>query len=186
MRRYTLPLLAVAALTLAGCGGATSESDDTADAGTTATASTLPRADSPTAGREESDEEKSARESRESSLSSASPEHREVAPAPVVPAVPEPRDGAAKEIDEIPGFAQDRSPADLDYLKALRDGGISVEGVEDQMIGAAAEVCRSAASGVENYTLEAVAGQLVEQERASAPVPEIADRIASAAKSAYC
>ena len=183
MRRYTLPLLAVAALTLAGCGGATSESDDTADAGTTATSSTLPRADSPTSRSEEADEEKSA---RESSLSSASPERREVAPAPVAPAVPEPRDGAAKEIDEIPSLAQDRSPADLDYLKALKDGGISVDGVEDQMIGAAAEVCRSAASGVENYTLEAVAGQLVEQERASAPVPEIADRIASAAKSAYC
>ncbi|MCK7643199.1 DUF732 domain-containing protein [Corynebacterium antarcticum] len=184
MRRFSLPLLTVAVLALAGCGGATSESDDVSAA--TATTSALPKADTRTSGAGESDGEKSTRESGEAELSTSSPERREAAPAPVVPAVPEPRDGAAKEIDEIPGLAQERSPADLDYLKALRDGGISVDGVEDQMIGAAAEVCRSAASGVENYTLEAVAGQLVEQERASAPVPEIADRIASAAKSAYC
>ncbi|MCX7542920.1 DUF732 domain-containing protein [Corynebacterium sp. P5848] len=179
MRRFTFPLLTVAVLALAGCGGATSESGDATE--TQAITSSLPTASSAA-----SAEEKAARESKESSLSSASPEHREVAPQPVVPAVPEPRDGAAREIDEIPGLAQDRSPADLDYLKALTDSGITVDGVEDQMIGAAAEVCRSAASGVENYTLEAVAGQLVEQGRASAPVPEIAKRIASAAKSAYC
>ncbi|MCK7638256.1 DUF732 domain-containing protein [Corynebacterium pygosceleis] len=183
MRRLTLPLLTVAVLALAGCGGATSESGDATAGDTTATSSPLPKAESKTPGADESDEEK---EARESSLSSASPEYREAAPQPVVPAVPEPRDGAAKEIDEIPGLSQDRSASDMDYLKALKDGGISVDGVEDQMIGAAAEVCRSAASGVDNYTLEAVAGQLVEQERASAPVPEIAERIASAAKSAYC
>ncbi|MEZ2122569.1 MULTISPECIES: DUF732 domain-containing protein [unclassified Corynebacterium] len=181
MRRFIFPLFTIVAFVLAGCGGATSESDDVVEPSVT---SSLPKAS-----REDVSESASAEPSGRSedpSLVSASPERREAAPQPVVPPIPEPRDGAAREIDKIPGLAQDRSAADLAYLKELREGGISVDGIEDQMIGAAAEVCRSAASGVDNYTLEAVAGQLIEQARASASVEVVADRIASAAKSAYC
>lgn len=63
---------------------------------------------------------------------------------------------------------------------------VKVEGIEDQLIAAATEVCRANELGQKSFTVDAVAGQLIEQGRSSESPEALADAIAAAAKNAYC
>lgn len=153
---------------LAACGGVTVEG-----AGTNSESSSSVR-------------ESTARESTESSTqSSASSSSR----SPGSASSAAPQDQPAAEVSELPEFTVERSPADLDLLDGLRDGGVNVDGVEDQMIAAANTVCRSEADGVNNFTLDAIAGQLIAQGRVDVPESEganVTELIKSTAQRTYC
>lgn len=60
----------------------------------------------------------------------------------------------------MPATAAAYSEEETAYLEALRNGGINVHGVEDQLTGTGFNVCEGA-----TITRDAVAGQLVEQRR---------------------
>lgn len=71
----------------------------------------------------------------------------------------EPEDRGAREISEIPTPAPAQGP-DQDFLAAVAEKGVSIDGVEDQLVGAAQASCQGDA-----VTVPAVAGQLIEQGR---------------------
>ena len=71
----------------------------------------------------------------------------------------EPEDRGAREISEIPSPAPAQGP-DQDFLSAVAEKGVNVDGVEDQLVGAAQASCQGDA-----VTVPAVAGQLIEQGR---------------------
>lgn len=167
----------VAALALAACGGdATVENDDVSSV------APLTQTDDPaeeSAGETDTDGEETT---TEDSDQTSEPN----APAPP-PAQPQPEDGAAEEIEEIPEQAPQRSDEEEALLGELGDGGINVDGVEDQLIGAANTVCDSQGSGEDtNVIVPAVAGQLIEQGKTELSNEEATELIDSAARSAYC
>ncbi|MCG7261518.1 hypothetical protein MHJ96_09400 [Corynebacterium aurimucosum] len=71
----------------------------------------------------------------------------------------EPEDRGAREISEIPAPAPEQGP-DQDFLAAVAEKGVNVDGVEDQVVGAAQASCQG-----DSVTVPAVAGQLIEQGR---------------------
>lgn len=71
----------------------------------------------------------------------------------------EPEDRGAREISEIPSPEPAQGP-DQDFLAAVAEKGVNVDGVEDQLVGAAQASCQGDA-----VTVPAVAGQLIEQGR---------------------
>lgn len=176
--RYTgLVVTVLASLTLAACGGdATVENDDVSSV------APLTQTDDPA---EEATGETDPAETEtttEDSESTGEPG----APAPPA-AQPQPEDGAAEEIEEIPEQAPQRSAEEEALLGELSDGGINVAGVEEQLIGAANTVCESEAAGEEtNVIVPAVAGQLIEQGQTELSNEEATELIDSAARSAYC
>ena len=93
-----------------------------------------------------------------------------------------PADGPAQEVSSIPTPAQQLSDADKTYFDALTAGGIKVEGVENQMIGAAQVVCQNQFP----QAVQAVGGQLVEQKRTSLSPEEAVSLIETSARKAYC
>lgn len=101
--------------------------------------------------------ERSSEASGESSASKAS-ESSASAPAERTPGE-EPEDRGAREISEIPTPAPAQGP-DQDFLDAVAEKGVNVDGVEDQLVGAAQASCQGDA-----VTVPAVAGQLIEQGR---------------------
>lgn len=177
-RKYLGALIsAFAALGLVACGGdATVENDPATELSSVAplTRETATEEESPTeSGAEESEGTESSRESTSR------------APAPA-PAEPLPEDGPAEEIEEIPEQTIQRTPQEEDYLAQLSEGKIDVTEVEDQLLGAAATVCESVASGNPNVIVPAVAGQLIEQGKTELSAEEATSLIESAAESAYC
>ena len=64
--------------------------------------------------------------------------------------------------------------------------GVDVDGVEDQLIGAASTVCRSENSDIGQVTVTAVAGQLVEQQRTELNAEDAVALIENEARAAYC
>ncbi|WP_080791809.1 DUF732 domain-containing protein [Corynebacterium pacaense] len=161
------------AATLAACGGVTVEGSGTA----TESATTSVARESATTGSSE------AGAGSEASRSSSSPR------ASGGGSNPAPRDQPAEEVSELPEFTVERTPAELDFLDGLRAGGVNVDGVEDQMIAAANTVCRSREEGVDNFTLDAIAGQLIAQGRTDVAEDQgatITELIRSTAERAYC
>ncbi|OFP20177.1 hypothetical protein HMPREF2996_07275 [Corynebacterium sp. HMSC066C02] len=71
----------------------------------------------------------------------------------------EPEDRGAREISEIPTPVPAQGP-DQDFLAAVAGKGVNIDGVEDQLVGAAQASCQGDA-----VTVPAVAGQLIEQGR---------------------
>lgn len=102
---------------------------------------------------------------------------------------PVPQDQPAAEVSELPDASAERSPQDLDFLDDLKEAGIDVEGVEDQLIATASTVCRAKEDGVENFTLDAIAGQLIAQGRTDIPedrAVEVSELIQETAERTYC
>ncbi|AZA12551.1 DUF732 domain-containing protein [Corynebacterium choanae] len=95
-------------------------------------------------------------------------------------------DQGAKEVGTVPTPGPARTSADETYLAAIADAGVSIDGIEDQLIGAAVEYCRAQAAREPDIALPAVAGQLVTQERTTLNPDQAAQAIASAATAAYC
>lgn len=164
-RTTMVATLFLGATLLTACGGVTVEGNSTATDATTSIA------------RETATEtETSTRESSTSSSNSGA-------------AQPSPRDQAAAEISELPDSSAERTPQELDLLDGLKEGGIDIEGVEDQLIATASTVCRAQEEGVENFTLDAIAGQLITQGRTEVPeerAVEVSELIQETAERTYC
>lgn len=168
-RSGLLAALLIGALTLTACGDATVDENDS----TPTSVAPLERAP----------KEKRTEDGDGENAASAS---REAAPGRPRPADPRLQDQGAREIDEIPEPEIPRTSEDVHFLGELTDADIDVEGVEGQLIGAAAIVCSDDESDFSRATLPAVAGQLVSQGRTDKPVEEVTAIIEAAAKNAYC
>ena len=88
-------------------------------------------------------------------------------------------DRGAREISEIPS-AEVPEP-DAKYLDKLKDAGINVDGVEDQLLGAGKAACDE-----NEVTISAVAGQLIEQQRTTMGFEELSQLIKDSARSGIC
>ena len=168
-RAAVLALIGAGSLVLAACGDSTVESADVTET-TTAT----DEAASSTS------ETSSTRTSETSRTSARNFEERDIT---------EP--GAARA-SSAPDGRMPLSGDDEDYLDALIAAGIDVEGTEDQLIAAGHVHCGAGAAdsreGAESdeAVVNAVAGQVVAQERTEKDEAAVAQSIAKAAESAYC
>ena len=88
-------------------------------------------------------------------------------------------DRGAREISEIPS-AEVPEP-DAKYLDKLKDAGVNVDGVEDQLLGAGKAACDE-----NEVTISAVAGQLIEQQRTTQSFEELSQLITDSARSGIC
>ncbi|GAA1471766.1 DUF732 domain-containing protein [Corynebacterium felinum] len=95
---------------------------------------------------------------------------------------PLPTDEGAREVTEVPTPELQLSDADKAYLDELKYAGIKVEGVENQMIGAAQVVCGEQFPAA----IHAVAGQLIEQQRTSLSPEQATAVLEQAARKSYC
>ncbi|MDU0479140.1 hypothetical protein QVA66_07790 [Staphylococcus chromogenes] len=163
-------LLATAGLLLTACGGGATVDNQSA---TQATVAPLSKAAKP------SGSEQTTASASKSPEATKEPSKSDGAPA----AAPAPRDKAAQEISALPTSGPKRSASESKYLEALQKQGIKVEGIEDQMIGAANQACQK---DRDNYLVGAIAGQLVEQKRTEKKAEEVADIITKSAKDGYC
>ncbi|SQB96098.1 DUF732 domain-containing protein [Corynebacterium xerosis] len=162
-RAATMALIGAGALALAACGGSTVESSEVTDT-TTTTA-------------ESSASETSTSESSTTRTSERADGERDIT---------EP--GAARASD-APDGRMPLSGDDEDFLDALIADDIDVEGTEDQLIAAGHVHCDAGADGgtpEDALVIDAVAGQLVAQERTDKDEAAVTEAIAKAAESAYC
>lgn len=134
-------LLAAGAL-LSGCGSATVEEGEATDT----SVAPLERSSAASG-------DSSASKASESSASASGSASAERTPGE------EPEDRGAREISEIPAPVPEQGP-DQDFLAAVAEKGVNVDGVEDQVVGAAQASCQG-----DSVTVPAVAGQLIEQGR---------------------
>lgn len=88
-------------------------------------------------------------------------------------------DRGAREISEIPSAEVPESEAK--YLGKLKDAGVNVDGVEDQLLGAGKAACDE-----NDVILSAVAGQLVEQQRTTMGFEELSKLITDSARTGIC
>lgn len=152
------------------CGGATVENSPTETSIAPLTRSVAPSADlSESASATTEVEESSATE-----------------PGADRPEAPLPQDQPAQEVSEIPDSSLQLSGVDREYLDSLKADGVDVEGVEDQLIGTASVVCGSEGAPLDQATIGAVAGQLIEQGRTTKEYEELVSLIDSSARKAYC
>lgn len=152
-------VLAAVGLSLAACGGATVDSEDV-----TATPSTSAAAPSSSV-----EESQSATETESSSAASAPADD------------PAAGEGAASEVENTPDAAPLRPEQDEAFLEALREGGVNVEGNEEQLVGTARTIC-----GGSDITRDAVAGQLIEQQATQLEFDDLTKLIDSAARDNLC
>ncbi|WP_408934828.1 hypothetical protein ACKFRL_05985 [Corynebacterium marquesiae] len=88
-------------------------------------------------------------------------------------------DRGAREISEIP--SAEVPEQDAKYLDKLKDAGVNVDGVEDQLLGAGKAACDE-----NEVTISAVAGQLIEQQRTTMGFEELSQLIKDSARSGIC
>ncbi|MDN8606249.1 hypothetical protein Q0N48_09630 [Corynebacterium ureicelerivorans] len=153
MRKIAGCLATIASVAaLAGCGGTTVDSDDVTETATaTSTSETTETASSSTA------------VERSSSASSGA------------------ADQPAREVTEVPQQARAFTPAEEAYLAGLRENGVNIDGVEDQLTATGATVCED-----DLITRDAVAGQLVEQRRTDMDAAGVATLIDDTARANLC
>ena len=153
MRKIAGCLATIASVAaLAGCGGATVDSDDVTETATaTSTSETTETASSPTA------------VERSSSAGGGA------------------SDQPAREVTEVPQQASAFTPAEEAYLAGLRENGVNIDGVEDQLTATGATVCED-----DLITRDAVAGQLVEQRRTDMDAAGVATLIDDTARANLC
>ena len=90
-------------------------------------------------------------------------------------------DQPAREVTEVPQQASAFTPAEEAYLAGLRENGVNIDGVEDQLTATGATVC-----GDDLITRDAVAGQLVEQRRTDMDAAGVATLIDDTARANLC
>ncbi|RUQ12641.1 hypothetical protein D8M31_06535 [Corynebacterium genitalium] len=146
---------ATAAVAVAACGGATVDSDDVTDTPTVASEA----------------ETESETETTEAPSSSAvvSSQSKRVDDQP------------AREVTDVPQQASAFSPQEEAYLATLRESGVNVDGIEDQLTATGATVCAD-----NLITRDAVAGQLVEQRRTDMDAAGVAALISDTARANLC
>lgn len=153
MRKIAGCLATIAsAAALAGCGGATVDSDDVTETATaTSTSETTETASSTTV------VERSSSAGGDAS------------------------DQPAREVTEVPQQASAFTPAEEAYLAGLRENGVNIDGVEDQLTATGVTVCED-----DLITRDAVAGQLVEQRRTDMDAAGVATLIDDTARANLC
>ena len=153
MRKIAGCLATIASVAaLAGCGGATVDSDDVTE---TATAT-------------------STSETTETASSSTVVERSSSAGGGA-------SDQPAREVTEVPQQASAFTPAEEAYLAGLRENGVNIDGVEDQLTATGVTVCED-----DLITRDAVAGQLVEQRRTDMDAAGVATLIDDTARANLC
>lgn len=165
MRKFAFCLATFAsAATLAACGGATVDSDDVTESGatsTTAAAST------------------GATDATATATTSAST-------ATVTERSTSIREGfyedqPAREVDAPATMVPTYSPQEQAYLDHLKESGVNVDGIEDQLTATGATVCAN-----DPITRDAVAGQLVEQRRTDMDASAVAALLSDTARANLC
>ena len=149
---------AAAAVALAACGGATVDSEDVTETPTVASETT----------EAETSETTEASETTETSAVVSSQSKR-------VDAQP------AREVTDVPQQASAFSPQEEAYLATLRESGVNVDGIEEQLTATGATVCAD-----NLITRDAVAGQLVEQRRTDMDAAGVAALISDTARANLC
>lgn len=149
---------AASAAALTACGGATVDSDEVTE--------------TPTATSEITETESSS-----SSSSSATATARERSSS----IGNGPEDQPAREVTDVPQQASAFSPQEEAYLAQLRESGVNVDGIEDQLTATGATVCAD-----NLITRDAVAGQLVEQRRTDMDAAGVAALISDTARANLC
>ena len=152
---------AAAAVALAACGGATVDSDDVTETPTVASETTEAETESET----------------ETASSSVAPSSSAVVPSHGKRA----DDHPAREVTDVPEQASAFTPQEEAYLATLRESGVNVDGIEDQLTATGATVCAD-----DLITRDAVAGQLVEQRRTDMDAAGVAALISDTARANLC
>lgn len=164
MRRFALCLTTItctAALT--ACGGATVDSEDvTETAATSATETATSATESGTASATESATASSAAAPGSSSRNGAG-------------------DQPAREVETVPTQVPSYAPEEQAFLDHLRQNGVNVEGLEDQLTATGFTVCDD-----DTITRDAVAGQLVEQRRTDMDAGTVATLLSDTARANLC
>ncbi|MDK4282546.1 hypothetical protein [Corynebacterium propinquum] len=176
-------VLASGALVLAACGSATVEDEEPetlSKSSTTASESTAASSSKSKDADKDSKDGKSSKESEKKDSGANTAGHSNAEPAPQAGGSGGSRDRGAQEIDEIPdtnNFEGDNA-AFLDDVRAL---GVDVDGVEGQVISAGYLVCDD-----QTAILQAVAGQLIGQDRTDREFEDLADNLAESARKHFC
>lgn len=159
MRKFAFCFATAAtAVAVAACGGATVDSDDVTDTPTVASEA-------------ETESETETTETSEAPSSSAvvSSQGKRVDDQP------------AREVTDVPQQASAFSPQEEAYLATLRESGVNIDGIEDQLTATGATVCAD-----NLITRDAVAGQLVEQRRTDMDAAGVAALISDTARANLC
>ena len=90
-------------------------------------------------------------------------------------------DGPVQEVDTVPPQSVAFSPEEQAFLDHLRENGVHVDGVEDQLTATGFTVCSD-----DLITRDAVAGQLVEQRRTDMDAGAVATLISDSARANLC
>ncbi|GAA3523585.1 DUF732 domain-containing protein [Corynebacterium pilbarense] len=146
---------AATAVAVAACGGATVDSDDVTD--------------TPTVASEAETESETETSEVPSSSAVVSSQSKRVDDQP------------AREVTDVPQQASAFSPQEEAYLATLRESGVNVDGIEDQLTATGATVCAD-----NLITRDAVAGQLVEQRRTDMDAAGVAALISDTARANLC
>ena len=149
---------AAAAVAVAACGGATVDSDDVTETPTVVSETT----------EAETSETTEVSETTETSAVVPSQSKRV-------------DDQPAREVTDVPQQASAFSPQEEAYLATLRESGVNVDGIEDQLTATGATVCAD-----DLITRDAVAGQLVEQRRTDMDAAGVAALISDTARANLC
>ena len=152
---------AATAVAVAACGGATVDSDDVTDTPTVASEA----------------ETASETETTETTETSAAPSSSAVVSSQSKRVDDQP----AREVTDVPQQASAFSPQEEAYLATLRESGVNVDGIEDQLTATGATVCAD-----NLITRDAVAGQLVEQRRTDMDAASVAALISDTARANLC
>lgn len=155
---------AAAAVAVAACGGATVDSDDVTDTPTVASEA-------------ETESETETAETTETSETSEAPSSSAVVSSQSKRVDDQP----AREVTDVPQQASAFSPQEEAYLATLRESGVNVDGIEDQLTATGATVCAD-----NLITRDAVAGQLVEQRRTDMDAAGVAALISDTARANLC
>ncbi len=162
MRKFALCLTTItctAALT--ACGGATVDSEDVTE--TAATSAT----------------ETATETATESATGSAAASSAGGAPGSSS------RNGAgdqpAREVETVPTQVPSYAPEEQAFLDHLRQNGVNVDGLEDQLTATGFTVCDD-----DTITRDAVAGQLVEQRRTDMDAGTVATLLSDTARANLC
>lgn len=155
---------AAAAVAVAACGGATVDSEDVTETPTVASETT----EAETSETTEASETTETSEAPSSSAAVSSQSKRV-------------DDQPAREVTDVPQQASAFSPQEEAYLATLRESGVNVDGIEDQLTATGATVCAD-----NLITRDAVAGQLVEQRRTDMDAAGVAALISDSARANLC
>lgn len=176
-RLATLALASVgAAATLTACGGATVDSDDVKGSETTVTETS---ASAETSSSESATQSSTA--SSTASFTATSTASGSTAASSSANAQGGPQDRPAREIESMPEQANAYSAQEQAYLDHLRENGVNIEGVEDQLTATGASVCAN-----DTITRDAVAGQLVEQRRTDMTPEALGQLLTDTARANLC